>query len=570
MHIFERKVGGRTYRIAAESLWDAGRGRSFARQAVLGSVEQDAKVSLGTTQTVGERRLGDVGALTWVADQLRLVELIDRACGVSGTRNTPSVGEMVLAVAAQRVCLPGSKRALPEFLESCGARVSCLPHGAFSGQNFHRLAGAVDQKALDEAQVAIAKAAIERFELSADVLAFDTTNFDTYIATTNRGSTLAQRGHAKSKKTNLRVVGLGVLASETGHVPLLHRAYAGNSSDQEVLRASLETLRHLHEALDDAEGGATKAGRTLVRDGGSWGEQLEIDLEPTGYYTLVSLPLGHTAAGEALAFAAGRGAMQRLDALGRVARMRTKVGDLERTLLVVESEDLLAGQKRGIAVALAKAKKELRLITRRVAAGKLSRDHLEARVAKALRREHLSSFVTTRIGERSGRLTFSWRVDAAKRRELERTRLGRRVLCTDRHNWSTARIVRAFRGQWNVEELFRRSKKGGIAPWGPAHSWTDASLRLHTFCAAIGLTLASLVRHALGSTASIAATLRQLRGIKTTLVRASTGAKGRRPTFSLVPALDAAQRRAARIFGLERWTPHILSSSPSRASRPRL
>src|ERR1017187_8713644 len=50
------------------------------------------------------------------------------------------------------------------------------------------------------------------------------------------------------------------------------------------------------------------------------------------------------------------------------------------------------------------------------------------------------------------------------RRQLEKTRLGRRVLCTDHHLWSTGRIVQAFRGQWNVEELFRRAKKGGVVP----------------------------------------------------------------------------------------------------------
>ena len=42
-----------------------------------------------------------------------------------------------------------------------------------------------------------------------------------------------------------------------------------------------------------------------------------------------------------------------------------------------------------------------------------------------------------------------------RRRVLENTRLGRRVLCTDRHSWSTGHIVQAFRGQWKVEELFR-------------------------------------------------------------------------------------------------------------------
>lgn len=561
MHIFERAVGGRSYRIAAQSLWDKAKSRSYARQAVLGPVQQKVSVPLSQTETIGTQRLGDVGALLWVAEELRLVESLDRACGLAGTARTPSVGEMVLAVALQRVCAPGSKGDLSAFLASCAPRASCLPHAAFSGQNFHRLAAQAGQEELDQAQISIAKRAVARFGLSADVLAFDTTNFDTYIATTNRRSVLAQRGHAKSKKTNLRVVGLGVLASETGHVPLLHRVYEGNSSDHEVLRNSLASLKQLHEALDEAEGGATRAGRTLVRDGGSWGEQLELDLEPAGYYTLVSLPLGHSAAQEALEFAARRGKMRSLGALGRAARVRLKVGELDRTLVIAESQELLRGQKRGIAVALKKAKKELALIARRVAAGKLTREQIEARVRAALNREHLSEFVTIRISAGEQGLRFSWRVDAKRRRHLERTRLGRRVLCTDRHNWSTERIVRSFRGQWNVEELFRRTKKGGIAAWGPAHSWTDSSLRLHTFCTAMGLTLASLVRHVLAAKSSMAATLRSLRGIQTTLVRSSTGKRGRRPTYTLTPRLDVFQRRAARVFGLDSWMPNILSCS---------
>src|ERR1700739_4942757 len=70
------------------------------------------------------------------------------------------------------------------------------------------------------------------------LLAFDTANFDTHIATVTPGE-LARRGHAKSKRGDLRVVGLGVLVSETGHVPLLYRTYSGNSSDQAVLPGCL-------------------------------------------------------------------------------------------------------------------------------------------------------------------------------------------------------------------------------------------------------------------------------------------------------------------------------------------
>ena len=562
MNVFERQVGGRRYRVASQSLWDPARQRPFARQAVLGPADPPPVVDLASTRTVGTRRVGDVGALVWIAEQLDLIKLIDQACGLTGPTDGPTIGEMVLAVAVQRACAPSAKCHLAAFLETCLPRVSCLPDSAFTGQAYHRLAAQVTDEQLAKAQIEIARAATRRFELSTDVLAFDTTNFDTHIATTTRGE-LARRGHAKSKRSDLRVVGLAALVSETGHVPLLHRTYPGNGSDQTVLGECLDALGKLHEALDDAEQHTRPACRTLVRDGGSWSEQLELDLDVEGYYTLISLTLSHSASQLALERAAGRGAMKSLGGKleeVRAARLRTRVGELDRTLVVVESQELLRGQKRGIAVALRKAKEELRRLERRAANGRIPREALEDRVRKALQREHLSEFVIATVKEERGQITLDWHVDPARRRLLERTRLGRRVLCTDHHAWSSGRIVHAFRGQWNVEELFRRAKKGGIVSWGPSHQWADTSLRLHTFATVIGLMLVSLARLTLGNQKSASSTMKTLSEMKATLVRVRTKGPGRRATVMLAPDLTADQRKAVKAFDLGRWLPILLSS----------
>jgi len=565
MHVFERDVNGHRYRIAAQSVWDPIHGRSVARQIVLGPAAAVPVADLGATRTVGTRAVGDVGALIWVAEQLDLIGHIDRACGNLGAKGGPSVGELVVAVAIQRSCSPGPKRDLADFLEGSVPRLSCLPSSSFTGQTYHRVAQQVTDEQLEQAQIAIAKAAVARFELSADVLAFDTTNFDTHIATVTAGE-LARRGHAKSKRRDLRVVGLGVLVSETGHVPLLYRTYSGNGSDQAVLTGCLEGLSALHQSLDEGEG-RHQAQRTLVRDGGSWSPQLELDLDVAGYYTLISLPLGHGAAEQALQMAAKRGAMKWLTGKlseVRAARVRLKVGELDRTLVVVESQELLEGQKRGIAAALRKAKAELSKLDRLVETKRISRSTLEERIKKALASEHLSQFVVTEIGGKGKKLTWRWHVDAARRRQLEKTRLGRRVLCTDQHLWSTGRIVYAFRGQWNVEELFRRAKKGGVVPWGPSYQWADGSIRLHTFATVLGLMLVSLAKIALGTEASALAMMGELTEIRATLVRTTTRERGRRPTVMLAPELTAQQRKAVRVFELDRWMPTLLSCMTTR------
>ena len=569
MHFFTRESSGRRYRVVGQSVWDAGAGRSVARQVILGPADSPPSVNLANLRVIGQRGVGDVGALLWVAEQLDVVGLIDRACGAVGAQGGPSVGEMILAVAVQRACAPGAKRDLSWFLEGSLPRPSCLPAAAFTGQAFHRIATQVTPEQLDLAQIGMAQAAVERFELSANVLAFDSTNFDTHIATTTAGE-LARRGHAKSKRSDLRVVGLAVLASETGHVPLFHRTYPGNASDQSVLGGCLDNLGRLHDALDAGEGRKAPAERTLVRDGGFWSNQLELELGVAGYASVISLPLSHSASALALERAAMRGAMKGLGGAlqgVRACRLPAKVGEHDRTLIVVESRELLEGQKRGIAAALAKAREELRALEKRIAKGNIVRSRLEQRVQHALRHEHLSDFVVYDIGGDEKSPTFRWHVDRARRHLLERTRLGKRVICTDRHAWSTGRIVHAFRGQWNVEELFRRAKKGGVVPWGPSFQWADAALRLHTFATVLGLMLVALAKLALGSKASPRALMRELAGIRATLVRCATQERGRPVTYELAPALSVVQTRAVRVFELARWMPVLSACMTTRTKR---
>jgi hypothetical protein len=211
---------------------------------------------------------------------------------------------------------------------------------------------------------------------------------------------------------------------------------------------------------------------------------------------------------------------------------------------------------------LRKAKAELSKLGRLVKAKRISRSSLEQRINKTLGREYLSRFVVTEIGGDDQQPSLRWHVDAALRRQMEKTRLGRRVLCTDHHLWSTGRMVQAFRGQWHVGELFRRAEKSGVVPWGPSHQWADDSIRLHTFDTVLGL----------GKSGQDRAGKRRLRPgddgelaeIRATLVRTTTRGPGRRATVMIAPELSTSQRRAVKAFELERWMPTLLSCMTTR------
>ena len=77
MYFLERVREGRRYRYVGETEWDATRQRPRARQIMLGPVDAPAGVDLSKTETVGHKRIGDVGALAWVAEQLDVVRLIE-------------------------------------------------------------------------------------------------------------------------------------------------------------------------------------------------------------------------------------------------------------------------------------------------------------------------------------------------------------------------------------------------------------------------------------------------------------------------------------------------------------
>jgi hypothetical protein len=76
--------------------------------------------------------------------------------------------------------------------------------------------------------------------------------------------------------------------------------------------------------------------------------------------------------------------------------------------------------------------------------------------------------------------------------------------------------------------------------------------------------LVSLVKLALGTPASVKAMMATLAGITATLVRTTTGGMGRRPTVMLPPELTREQRRAVKVFELERWFPALSSCMATR------
>src|SRR5680860_684418 len=221
---------------------------------------------------------GDVAAAWEVMDRLDVIGLIDAVVGTRRSDAGASIGAYLALAGLNRVVAPRSKLGFAAWWKTTAAdrflriRATALDHRRF-WDAMHTIT--VEQLAQVEQQLAVRM--IETFNLDISALALDMTNFATYIDTTNDKAPIAQRGKAKQKRTDLRLVGLGLVVTRDGGVPLVAHAYPGNRPDvtqfatmitelvtrYQDLAASVESLTVVYDA-----GQNSSANHDLVEQAG--------------------------------------------------------------------------------------------------------------------------------------------------------------------------------------------------------------------------------------------------------------------------------------------------------------
>ena len=121
---------------------------------------------------------------------------------------------------------------------------------------------------------------------------------------------------------------------------------------------------------------------------------------------------------------------------------------------------------------------------------------------------------------RDGCWDLDWWLDMDAYQQLREREYGRRVLATDRHEWSTPDIVRAYRGQSEAEHVFEDMKNPDFLAMRPQYRWTDRKIEVHGLLSVIGYLLAAPVRrHArrMGYTEGLPRPLGMLNGVRMVL-----------------------------------------------------
>jgi transposase len=95
--------------------------------------------------------------------------------------------------------------------------------------------------------------------------------------------------------------------------------------------------------------------------------------------------------------------------------------------------------------------------------------------------------------ESSGKLDLKFSTDQKTFTRLQRTRLGKRIMCTDNDDWSADRIILGCRAQHLVETAIRQMKNPHWVSFSPCFHWIDQKLRAHAFYCVLALLLTSLL-----------------------------------------------------------------------------
>lgn len=507
------------------------------------------------------REAGASAALWKLATDLRLAELIDTHAPKRSQGR--SVGEYMVLATVNRCVAPTSKRRFRDwYAGTVLPRLTGIPSTCLTPQRFCEHMDYLDEKRVRAIEAELSQRLVETYDLDLRCLAFDCTNFDTFIDTRNRAK-LPQRGHAKSKRMDLRVVGLALLVSTDFHVPLFWQVYRGNQPDSKTFASVSEELAERYRLL------ARDVERiTLVFDKGNNSKKNLAELADGPFHVIGSLvPSQH----QALLDVRLREFRPLKDVrLRGTQAYRTELSLYGHpwTIVITRSTELLRGQKRGIQQHLTKKLKALVELQRRLRRQQEGRTHgrpyrlgaVRSQVRDIVRGQYVSKFLKARVERTGGRLRLTYRVDGAARARIEERELGKRILFTDNHDWTTEQIILGYRSQHHVEAAFRQMKDPHFVSWSPMFHWTDARIRVHAFYCVLALTLASLLQRSVahaGLRLTADELLEQLASISEVdnLYAPAGGCKGRPRTTRTLTRLSRLQQRLVRILGIEPLLP---------------
>lgn len=497
--IQQKNCGGNKYWYIVESRRVNGKPRPVVL-AYIGKANDLLKRLQGITEGLRLKSYshGAVAALLNVAHKLNIAVIINKYIKSprpympgKPLRNNLTAGITLLLGTIGRVCMSTSKRGWWNWAKTstCEYLLRCSLSKVDS-QHFWDLMDSVPEESIPEIETELLKKVFEIYKIKSESLFFDTTNFFTYIDSTNSHCDIAQRGKNKQRRYDLRQIGLAMVVTRQDMIPLFHLTYKGNMHDSKVFKTVISKVK---QRIIDLRLDIEK--HTVVFDRGNNSKQnLDIVKELKLYYVGALTPYHHK---KLISDAMDN--FKDLNVNGQVMRIyrdKRDIWEQERTVVVFISDRLKAGQIRGIYQSLQKTETRLNQLQDalyNVRAKKRSREELENTIKSLIDKQFIKNIIEWSLDELDeGKFQLEFSINQNKLDNIEKD-LGFRILMTNQHDWSTADIIETYYGQSMIELAFKNLKNPYHITMRPQFHWTDQKIRVHYLMCIIGYLLTSLI-----------------------------------------------------------------------------
>ena len=561
-----KKRGGSTYYYLVESARVGGKPRIVSQQ-YLGTAEELAAAmrggGLGLPDRVQHKDFGVAAAAWGMLEDIGVAGLIDAAAGPRRADAGASAGMYLALAALNRLAAPCSKLRFAEWWATTAApRFTKVPATVLDHRRFWDAMHAVTLEQLEAAGQAITLRAVEMFGLDCSSVALDMTNFATFIDTQNKRAPVAQRGKAKQKRSDLRLVGLGLVVTRDSGIPLTWHAYPGDKPDVTQFPDMITRLLTRYEAVCERAGVAAEAARmTVVFDAGQNSEANFAHLAAAGLSWIGSVPASDCP--DLLALPASVRSIVDADRFGQLTAYDTRrqAYGAGRRAVLTHSPELHQAQAAGFeGTTLAKAGKKLDELAATLARGRTRRprDKVEAEITAITAKPWVRRVITWQLtGDQPRDLRLTWHVDAAARAALEEEIFGKHVLITGHDDWPVAEVIAGYRSQSEAEFAFRQMKDTHVVSFSPMFHWTEHNIRVHVFTCVLALQVAHLMRlkaRRAGLHLSVRELHRELAGISETILLCQ-GDQGRPRAHRMLTETTPVQDKLAQTFSLDRYAP---------------
>ena len=564
--IVGKKRGKATYYYLVESARVNGQPRIIS-QEYLGTADELAAAmrggGLGLPDRTRHKDFGAVAAAWGMLEDLGVAGLIDQVAGPAPAGQPLSTGTYLALAALNRLVAPCSKAAFADWWKTTAAdRFARISAAALDHRRFWDAMHAVTVEQLEQVSEKIAVQIVRSSGVDVSSVALDMTNFATFIDTANGKAPIAQRGKAKQKRSDLRLVGLGLVVTRDGGIPLTWHGYPGNKPDVTQFPAMIDQLRGRYQAICAAAGvPAVAADMTVVFDAGQNSEANFAHLADGGLHWIGSVPASDCP--DLTALPALVRTIVDKDRFGGLTGYDTRreVYGAKRRAILTHSPELREAQARGFdGTTLAKASKKLDELAATLARGKTRRgkDKVTAEIETITAKPWVRRVITWQLtGDQPKDLRLSWSIDPSARAALDEELFGKHVLITSHDDWPVPEVIAGYRSQSEAEFSFRQMKDTRVVSFSPMHHWTEHNIRVHVFTCVLALQIAHLMRlraARAGLPMSVRELLRELAGIGETILLYH-GDRGRPRAHRMLTETSPVQDKLAGIFGLARYAP---------------